>query len=146
MANTVESVKQFGVLVPAIVRPREEGGYEIVAGHRRHRASELAGKTEMPAIVRDLDDDEATIIMVDTGRLGATSLYGRCQKISAAEAKPGDLIFFQGTIPGEDGITHVGIYVGDGFMLHCGSPIGYADLSESYWQNHYFGYGRLTRD
>ena len=66
MANTVESVKQFGVLVPAIVRPREEGGYEIVAGHRRHHASELAGKTEMPAIVRDLDDDEATIIMVDS--------------------------------------------------------------------------------
>lgn len=66
MANTVESVKQYGVLVPAIVRPHEEGGYEIVAGHRRHRASELAGKTEMPVIVRDLDDDEATIIMVDS--------------------------------------------------------------------------------
>ena len=66
MANTVESVKQFGVLVPALVRPRAEGGYEIVAGHRRHHASELAGKTEMPAIVRDLDDDEATIIMVDS--------------------------------------------------------------------------------
>ncbi len=82
----------------------------------------------------------------NVGRLGATSLYGRCQKISAAEAKPGDLIFFEGTIPGEDGITHCGIYVGDGFMLHCGNPIGYADLSESYWQNHYFGYGRLARD
>ena len=82
----------------------------------------------------------------DVGRLGATSLYGRCQKISAMEAKPGDLIFFKKTIPGEDGITHVGIYVGDGFMLHCGNPIGYADLSESYWQNHYFGYGRLARD
>ncbi len=66
MANTVESVKQFGVLVPAIVRPREEGGYEIVAVHRRHHASELAGKREMPAIVRNLDDDEATIIMVDS--------------------------------------------------------------------------------
>ncbi len=66
MANTVESVKQYGVLVPAIVRPREEGGYEIVAGHRRHHASELAGKTEMPVILRDLDDDEATIIMVDS--------------------------------------------------------------------------------
>ena len=66
MANTVESVKQYGVLVPAIVRPREAGGYEIVAGHRRHHASELAGKTEMPVILRDLDDDEATIIMVDS--------------------------------------------------------------------------------
>lgn len=66
MMNTVDSVRQYGVLVPAIVRPREEGGYEIVAGHRRHHASELAGKTEMPAIVRDLDDDEATIIMIDS--------------------------------------------------------------------------------
>ena len=66
MANTVESVKQFGVLVPAIVRPREEGGYEIVAGHRRHHACELAGMTEIPVIVRKLDDDEATIIMVDS--------------------------------------------------------------------------------
>ena len=66
MARTVESVKQFGVLVPAIVRPREEGGYEIVAGHRRHHACELAGMTEIPAIVRKLDDDEATIIMVDS--------------------------------------------------------------------------------
>ncbi|MEG0513823.1 MAG: C40 family peptidase, partial [Clostridia bacterium] len=70
----------------------------------------------------------------NVGRLGATSLYGACRKISPDEAKPGDLIFFEKTIPGEDGITHVGIYVGNGFMLHCGSPIGYADLSESYWQ------------
>ena len=81
----------------------------------------------------------------NVGRLGATGLYGACRKITSDEAKPGDLIFFEKTIPGEDGITHVGIYVGDGFMLHCGSPIGYADLSESYWQNHYFGYGRLAR-
>lgn len=66
MANTVDSVKQYGVLVPAIVRPCEDGGYEIVSGHRRHHASELAGKMEMPVIIRDLDDDEATIIMVDS--------------------------------------------------------------------------------
>lgn len=66
MANTVESVKQYGVLVPAIARPLEEGGYELVAGHRRHHACELAGLAEMPVIVRDLDDDEATIIMVDS--------------------------------------------------------------------------------
>lgn len=82
----------------------------------------------------------------NVGRLGATSLYGACRKIAPDEAKQGDLIFFQGTISGEDGITHCGIYVGDGYMLHCGSPIGYADLSDSYWQNHYFGYGRLTRE
>ena len=80
----------------------------------------------------------------DVGRLGATSLYGACQPISPDEAKPGDLIFFEGTIAGEEGITHVGLYVGGNHMLHCGSPIGYADLTESYWQNHYYGYGRLN--
>jgi len=66
MAETVESVKQYGVLVPAIARPDPEGGYEIVSGHRRHRASQLAGMETLPVIVRDLDDDEATIIMVDS--------------------------------------------------------------------------------
>lgn len=66
MMETVESVKAYGVLVPLIVRPMEEGGYEIVSGHRRKRACELAGVDEVPVIVRDLDDDEAVIIMVDT--------------------------------------------------------------------------------
>ncbi len=66
MQETVESVKAYGVLVPAIVRQRPDGEYEIVAGHRRKRASELAGLDELPAIVRDLDDDAATIIMVDS--------------------------------------------------------------------------------
>ena len=68
MENTVDSVRQYGVLVPAIARPLESGGYELVSGHRRHHASELAGLTEMPVIVRDLDDDAATIIMVDSVR------------------------------------------------------------------------------
>ncbi|MGN0321820.1 MAG: ParB/RepB/Spo0J family partition protein, partial [Oliverpabstia sp.] len=63
--KTVESVKDFGVLTPAIVRPDPYGGYEIISGHRRHRASELAGKETMPVIVRDLDDDAAIILMVD---------------------------------------------------------------------------------
>ena len=66
MAEMVESVREFGVLVPAIVRPDPEGGYELVAGHRRHRASQLAGMETIPAIVRALDDDAATIIMVDS--------------------------------------------------------------------------------
>ena len=66
MMETADSIKQYGVLVPAIARPDPEGGYELVAGHRRHRASELAGKETMPVIVRDLDDDAATIIMVDS--------------------------------------------------------------------------------
>ena len=66
MMETVDSIRQYGVLVPAIARPDPEGGYELVAGHRRHRASELADKETMPVIVRDLDDDAATIIMVDS--------------------------------------------------------------------------------
>ena len=66
MMETADSVRQYGVLVPAIARPDPEGGYELVAGHRRHRASELAEKETMPVIVRELDDDAATIIMVDS--------------------------------------------------------------------------------
>ncbi len=66
MEETAESIRQYGVLVPGIARPRAGGGYEIIAGHRRKRGSELAGKTEMPVIVRDYTDDEATIIMVDS--------------------------------------------------------------------------------
>ena len=66
MQKTVESIAQFGVMTPAIARPRPEGGYELIAGHRRHHASELAGKETMPVIVRDMDDDAATILMVDS--------------------------------------------------------------------------------
>ena len=66
MQDTVDSVREYGVLVPAIARPDPSGGYELIAGHRRHHASELAGKETMPVIIRDLDDDAATIIMVDS--------------------------------------------------------------------------------
>ena len=66
MAKTVESIRDYGVLTPAIVRPDPNGGYEIISGHRRHHASELAGKETMPAIVRDMDDDAAVILMVDS--------------------------------------------------------------------------------
>ena len=66
MIETADSIKKYGVLVPAIARPLPDGGYELVAGHRRRRASELAGNETMPVIVRDLDDDAATIIMVDS--------------------------------------------------------------------------------
>ena len=65
MQKTVESVRDFGVLTPAIARPDPDGGYEIISGHRRHRASELAGKETMPVIVREMDDDAAIILMVD---------------------------------------------------------------------------------
>ena len=66
MQRTVESVAQFGVLAPLIVRPREEGGYEIISGHRRQHAAELAGLTTLPVIVRDMDDNQAIINMVDS--------------------------------------------------------------------------------
>ena len=66
MQETAESIRQYGVLVPAIVRPREDGGYEIVAGHRRKHGSELADLSTMPCIVREIDADTATILMVDS--------------------------------------------------------------------------------
>ena len=66
MQETVESVKQYGVLMPGIVRPHPEGGYEVIAGHRRWRACELVGLTEMPVIIREMDDDTAVVLMVDT--------------------------------------------------------------------------------
>ena len=78
----------------------------------------------------------------NVGRLGADSLYYICTPVSAANAKPGDLVFFERTYD-ETGITHVGIYVGNNTMLHCGDPIQYADLSGSYWQSHLYGYGRI---
>jgi len=66
MQETVDSIKEYGVLVPILVRPKDDGNYEIVSGHRRHRASILAGKTEIPAIIREMDDDAAILIMVDS--------------------------------------------------------------------------------
>ena len=66
MQDTVQSISEFGVLVPVLARPRPEGGYEIVSGHRRIHASELAGRTEVPAIIRNMTDDEAILIMVDS--------------------------------------------------------------------------------
>ena len=66
MQETAESIRQYGVLVPAIVRPREDGGYEIIAGHRRRHGSELVGLQNLPCIVREMDDDTATILMVDS--------------------------------------------------------------------------------
>ena len=66
MSDTVESVKQYGVLAPLIARPRPEGGYEIISGHRRQHAAELAGLETLPVIVRDMSDDAAVILMVDS--------------------------------------------------------------------------------
>ena len=76
------------------------------------------------------------------GRLTAEGLRQVCAIIPRSEAKPGDLIFFQGTY-NTSGASHVGIYVGDGMMIHCGNPIQYASMETSYWQSHFYCFGRL---
>ena len=81
----------------------------------------------------------------NVGRLTANGLYNRTQRVSSSEAKPGDLIFFQHTYSGAgNGASHVGIYVGNGMMLHCGNPIKYTSINSSYWQSHFLGYGRIV--
>ena len=84
--------------------------------------------------------------VLNTGRLGATSLYGICKPITMEEAMPGDMVFFQGTLNRNEGITHVGMYVGNGMMIHCGSPITFADLSDRYWIEHMYGFGHPPID
>lgn len=77
------------------------------------------------------------------GRLTAQGIYDICTPISPEEARPGDIIFFTGTYATNDPVTHVGIYAGDGQMIHCGDPIQYTSINSSYWQNHFYGFGRL---
>ena len=79
--------------------------------------------------------------LVMTGRLGAQGLYNVCTPVSKANAQPGDLIFFVGTYD-TPGVSHVGIYVGDGVMIHCGDPIQYTSINSSYWQQHFYAFGR----
>lgn len=105
MMETVESVQQYGVLVPIIARPSPEGGYEIVSGHRRHRACELAGKETIPAIVRDLDDDEAVLLMVDSNLQRETILpseraFALKMKLNAMKRKSGR--------PNKENVSQVG--------------------------------------
>ena len=78
----------------------------------------------------------------DVGRLGAQGLCNNCTPVSSANVKPGDLVFFTGTYD-TPGVSHVGIYVGNNMMIHCGDPISYANLNSNYWQSHFYRYGRL---
>ncbi len=80
----------------------------------------------------------------NTGRLGAKGIRSLCRDVSSDKVRPGDIVFFDGTM-GEDveGVTHCGIYVGNNMMIHCGSPIGYADLTDPYWHKHFHSYGRI---
>ncbi len=76
-------------------------------------------------------------------RTTAQGIYNQCTRVSASEAKPGDLIFFQGTYNAGETVTHIGIFVGNNRMLHCGSPIQYTSIDTSYWRSHFYAYGRL---
>ena len=78
----------------------------------------------------------------NVGRLGAQGLCNICTPVSSANVKPGDLVFFTGTYD-TPGVSHVGIYVGNNMMIHCGDPISYANLNSNYWQSHFYRYGRL---
>ncbi len=78
----------------------------------------------------------------NVGRLGAQGLCNICTPVTGAQARPGDLIFFKGTYD-TPGVSHVGIYVGNGMMIHCGNPISYANVNTTYWKNHFYAYGRL---
>ena len=80
----------------------------------------------------------------NVGRLGAQGLCNICTPVTGTQARPGDLIFFKGTYD-TPGVSHVGIYVGDGMMIHCGSPISYANINTTYWQKHFYAYGRLPQ-
>ena len=76
-------------------------------------------------------------------RTSAQQIYNQCTPVSKDEVKPGDLVFFTGTYQSSNPVTHIGIYVGDNQMLHCGDPIGYTNLGNSYWVKHFYGFGRL---
>ena len=80
----------------------------------------------------------------DLPRTTAQGIYDQCASVSAADAKAGDVIFFTGTYQSGSPVTHVGIYCGNGMMIHCGDPIGYASVNSSYWQSHFYGFGRIA--
>lgn len=80
----------------------------------------------------------------DLPRTTAQGIYNQCTPVSASEAKPGDIIFFTGTYSSGNPVTHVGIYCGNGVMIHCGDPISYASINSPYWQSHFYGFGRLN--
>ena len=135
MQDTAQSIREHGVLVPAIVRPREEGGYEIVAGHRRHFASQIAGLDTMPAIVRELDDDAATIIMVDSNLQRETLLpseraWAYKMKLDAMKRQAGR--------PSKDNCSQVG----NNFSGQRSSELMAQQIGES--KNQIFRFIRLT--
>jgi ParB family chromosome partitioning protein len=139
MMETADSIRQYGVLVPAIARPDPEGGYELVAGHRRHRASELAEKETMPVIVRDLDDDAATIIMVDSNLqreslLPSERAFAYKMKLEAMKRQAGR--------PSKENCSQVGTQVGNKSAGRKSSEMLAEQVGQS--KNQIFRYIRLT--
>ena len=112
-------------------------------GLGRLYADEL-GTIDIPEHIQNYFDYEAygRDVRINEGGVFAPGGY-QCAIISPSEAKPGDIIFFTGTYDSPGPVSHVGIYVGDGMMLHCGSPIQYANINSSYWQTHFYAFGRL---
>lgn len=134
MMKTVESIVEFGVMTPAIARPRPEGGYELVSGHRRHHASQLAGKDTMPVIVRELDDDAATILMVDSNLQRETILpseraFAYKMKLEAMKHQAGR--------PIKDNYSQVGNNIGKVSSEEMADELGIS-------KNQIFRYIRLT--
>ena len=134
MQKTVESIRQYGVMVPAIARPSPEGGYELIAGHRRHHASELAGKETMPVIVREMDDDAATILMVDSNLqreelLPSERAFAYRMKLEAMKHQAGR--------PSKDNYSQVGNNIGKTSSEEMAGELGIS-------KNQVFRYIRLT--
>ena len=134
MMKTVESIVEFGVMTPAIARPRPEGGYELVSGHRRHHASQLAGKDTMPVIVRELDDDAAIILMVDSNLQRETILpseraFAYKMKLEAMKHQAGR--------PIKDNYSQVGNNIGKVSSEEMADELGIS-------KNQIFRYIRLT--
>lgn len=129
----LDADSQFALLVEAA---NECLGYPYVwGGYKPETSFDCSGFISWLFTSTGLDD---------IGHLGATGLYNRSRKITPEEAKPGDVVFFEGTMGGEvGGVTHCGLYVGNNMMVHCGNPCSYADLTASYWQQHFLGFGRL---
>ena len=85
-----------------------------------------------------------TVAYITCQETTAQGIYDQCTPVSAADAKAGDIIFFTGTYNAGRPVTHVGIYCGNGTMVHCGDPIQYTSINTSYWQSHFYGFGRLN--
>lgn len=121
-----------------------------VAKHMASRGAAVTLTSKAHRAVSEYEDDNIGVQAVinhcgngwSVGRLTANGLMGVCDIIPKSSAKPGDLIFFQGTYD-TSGASHVGIYVGNGMMIHCGNPISYASIESNYWQQHFYCFGRI---